>query len=52
VRSERKRDDGRAVGSNEPIYHQVEGVGLALECLEGGRNILRSPDFKFGDLDA
>ena len=51
-RGERERDDARAVGGNECVDHHVKCVGLALECLEGGRDIRRSPDFKFGDFNA
>ena len=51
-RAERKRDDARAVGGNERIDHNIKCVRLALERLEGGRDILRSPDFECGDFEA
>ena len=44
-RAERKRDDARAVGDNESIFHDVKCVRLAFERLEDGRNILCAPDF-------
>ena len=32
--------------------HDIKGLGAALERLEGGRDILRSPDFECGDVEA
>ena len=51
-RAERKRDDARAVGGNERIGHDVKCVRLGLERLEGGSDILRSPDFEWRDFEA
>ena len=51
-RAERKRDDARAVGDNECIAHDVKCVRLGLERLEGGSDILRSPDFEWRDFEA
>ena len=51
-RAERKRDDASAVGVNECIAHNVKCVRLCLERLEGGSNILCSPDFEWRDFDA
>ena len=43
-RAARKRGDAHAVGGNESIVHDVKCVSFGLERLEGGRNILCSPD--------
>src|SRR5262249_16830920 len=51
-RSERKRDDARAVGANERIDHDVNCVRLGFKRLEGGSDILRSPDFEWRDVEA
>jgi len=51
-RAERKRDDASTVGLNECIAHNVKCVRLCLERLEGGSNILCSPDFEWRDFDA
>ena len=51
-RAERKRDDARAVGGSECIAHDVKCVRLGLERLEGGSDILRSPDFEWRDFEA
>ena len=32
------------IGENESVYRDVKCVGLGLESVEGGSNILRSPD--------
>ena len=32
-------------------WYKTKPIGLALERLEGGRDILRSPDFQFGDFN-
>ena len=51
-RRERKREDACAVGGHKPVNRDVQGFGLALERLEDGRNVLRTPYFQFGDLYA
>jgi hypothetical protein len=51
-RAERKRDDARAVGGNERIDHDVNCVRLGFKRLEGGSDILRSPDFEWRDFEA
>ncbi len=49
---ELKGDDARAVGVNKGSAHDVKCVCLGLERLEGGHNILRSPDFEWHDFNA
>ena len=40
------------VGAYERVGNDVECIRAALKRLEGGRDILRSPDFECGDLKA
>ena len=51
ARGKRKRDDARAVGVNERFLHDVNCVRLGLDRCEGGRDILRAPDFEWRDFD-
>src|SRR5262245_5955833 len=51
-RANRKRDDASTVGVNECIARNVKCVRLCLERLEGGSNILCSPDFEWRNFDA
>src|SRR5215831_2531858 len=50
-RTRRKCEYACTIGGNEPIDHHVKCVGLSLECLEGGRDIFCSPNFKFDHFD-
>src|SRR5262249_17206157 len=43
--AERRCNDARAVGTNEGTDHDVECVRLRLDRLDGGNDVLRSPDF-------
>ena len=51
-RGERLGDDANPVGDHERVATDVERLRAALEQFEGGRDILRSPDFGCGDLKA
>src|SRR5262249_5066457 len=43
--AERRCNDARAVGTNESTDHDVKCVRLRLDRLDGGNDVLRSPDF-------
>ena len=51
-RAQRQGVDANPVGVHERVGHDIKCVGAALERLEGGRDILRSPDFECDDLKA
>jgi hypothetical protein len=51
-RAQGKRDDARPGRGNECREHDVQRVRLALERLEGGRNVVRTSDFQSGDGNA
>jgi hypothetical protein len=40
------------IGVCERVDADIKYFGVALERLEGGRDILRSPDFDYGDFEA
>ena len=44
-RAERQGVDANAVGGYERVGHDIKCIRAALERVEGGRDILRSPDF-------
>jgi hypothetical protein len=44
--------DSDPVGHYEGIANNIECLRAALERLEGGRDVLRSPDFEGGDIEA
>src|SRR5262249_33963537 len=50
--TERRCNDARAVGTNESTDHDVKRVRFRLDRLDGGTDILRSPDFGWRDFDA
>ena len=50
--TERRCYDARAVGTNESTDHDVKRVRFRLDRLDGGTDILRSPDFGWRDFDA
>ena len=49
---ERQGVDANPVGVHERVDHDIKRVRAPLERLEGGRDILGSPDFDRGDLEA
>jgi len=50
--AKRKRVDARAIGGDESLGYDVKCVHhLGLECLEGGSDIFRSPDFEWRDFE-
>src|SRR4030095_2798374 len=50
--AQRPSVDTNPVGSYERVGTHIKRLRAALQRLEGGRDILRSPDFQCGDLEA
>src|SRR5262249_18541206 len=51
-RAQRQGADANAVGVHKRVGEDKKRLRAALERLERGRNILRSPDFRCGDIEA
>ena len=51
-RGQRQGVDANAVGVHERVDTDIKCIRAALERVEGGRDVLRSPDFGCGDLKA
>src|SRR6516162_5798841 len=52
LRGDCKRGDGRVVGRNKSIFHDVERIRLALKSVKNGCDILRAPNLVCRDFEA
>src|SRR5262249_59894939 len=52
LRAERQGMDANPVAGYERVGRDIKCIRAALERLEGGRDILRSPDFECDDIEA
>src|SRR6516162_100372 len=52
LRGDCKRGDGRVVGRNKSIFHNVERIRLALKSVKNGCDILRAPNLVCRDFEA
>jgi hypothetical protein len=50
--AQRQGVDANPVGAYERVGTDIKSLRLALERPEGGRDILRLPDFECGDFEA
>jgi hypothetical protein len=51
-RAQRQGVDSSPIDVQERVNNDIKCLGAALESLEGGCDILRSPDFQCGNLEA
>jgi hypothetical protein len=51
-RAQRQGVESNPIGVYERLAHDIECIGTALERLDGRRDIVRSPDFRWDDFEA